>query len=438
MRIIKVEWKNFGSYGNRKQTLEFPENASLFQIFGTNGMGKTTISQVITFCLYGKVEGKNLKDIPNRINGHAWTRIEFESNNRIITVERGLEPSVFNLSIDGVPYEQSGKSNVQEYLSEDLIGIPYYVFNNTISLSINDFKSFIKMKPEDKRAIIDKIFGFHILNQMRERLKIENKKIKEDLSKLTGSLEATKKSLLQSNSEMEILLEKIESDSKEQLVQMNESLLKFKELQVIHSEKVLRFKEDESNLSKLLIDSTKVVIESRSQYHEIERKLSLYDSDKCPTCESSLCTEFHESLKESLNKEKESKFLEFTSQEKFLEELKEREKSLRLTRSDLQEKGSKIQIKINEILREIQKLESTDKNDQVASLKRIVEKLENDQNVLNSEIFKTEEKNSWIKRIDDILGDKGVKQMAIKTILPSLNSEIKSSGEIFSSISSLT
>jgi DNA repair exonuclease SbcCD ATPase subunit len=35
-----------------------------------------------------------------------------------------------------------------------------------------------------------------------------------------------------------------------------------------------------------------------------------------------------------------------------------------------------------------------------------------------------EEKSNWLKILDEILGEKGVKQMAIKTILPSLNSEI--------------
>jgi DNA repair exonuclease SbcCD ATPase subunit len=43
---------------------------------------------------------------------------------------------------------------------------------------------------------------------------------------------------------------------------------------------------------------------------------------------------------------------------------------------------------------------------------------------MNSEKIKTEEKFSWLKTIDEILGEKGVKQMAIKTILPPLNSEI--------------
>lgn len=40
MRIKKIEWRNFSSYGNRKQEIEFGEEASLYQVVGENGAGK--------------------------------------------------------------------------------------------------------------------------------------------------------------------------------------------------------------------------------------------------------------------------------------------------------------------------------------------------------------------------------------------------------------
>jgi DNA repair exonuclease SbcCD ATPase subunit len=424
MRIRKIEWKNFASYGNRKQTLEFPEEACLFQVVGSNGVGKTTISQVISFCLYGKIEGKKLGDIPNRINGHAWTRIEFENGNRIITVERGLDPSLFNLYIDGVLYDQAGNRNIQDYLTDDIIGIPYYVFNNTISLSINDFKSFIKMSPQDKRAIVDKIFGFHILNQMREALKGESRKIKEKLDELKGSLSSTERSIEKSNSEMELLLNTIEQESKDQLDQLKESLEKFKDLKDIHSGKIEDFRKKETEIRNLLNSANGSLIESRSRYNELERRLKLYNSEKCPTCESSLTTEFHASIKESLVEDKNNSLNEINDFDSELKKLKAVESDTLKTKGDLLDKGSKIQSRINEILRDIQKIESSKVDNQVSALKRILDKLDEDKNSLGSDLIKADEKNLWIKKLDDILGEKGIKQMAIKTILPSLNSEI--------------
>jgi len=424
MKIRKIEWKNFSSYGNKKQVLDFPESACLFQVVGENGAGKTSISQVISFCLYGKVEGKKLGDIPNRINGNTWTRVEFESNGKNITVERGLEPSFFSLYIDGVKYDQSGTKNVQDYLADDLIGIPFYVFNNTISLSINDFKSFIKMSPQDKRAIVDKIFGFHILNQMREALKGETKRIKETLDVLSGKLQSAEKSIEKSEAEMTSLLSTIEQETKDELATLNESLEKFRTIQSLHSEKISEFKTYEQEISDLVTSSSRSLIEARTKYQDLERRLSLYESEKCPTCESSLESEFHQALKGSLTSERDSSLTSFNNCETALNDVKLKETEMKSKKLELQSKGTKIDLRIREVLSEIQRLESSNRDKQVESLKRIVESLEQDKNKLEADTIKTQEKNLWIKSLDDVLSEKGVKQMAIKTILPSLNSEI--------------
>lgn len=424
MKINKIEWRNIASYGNRKQVLEFPNESCLFQIVGENGAGKTTISQVIAFALYGKVEGKKLGDIPNRINGNAWTKIEFENFGKVITVERGLEPSIFNLFINGILYDQAGNRNVQDYLTEDLIGIPYYVFNNTISLSINDFKSFIKMSPQDKRAIVDKIFGFHILNQMRDALKTESKRIKESLDILSGKLSSTESMISQSSDEMESLLNQIEQDSINKINDLNSNLSKFQDVQKIHNEKIKDFKKDEEDLTNLIYESNRELIEIRSKYQDLERRMKLYESDKCPTCESSLTGEFHTHMKESVISEKQTTFEKLEECEALLIDLKSKDSEMRSKKSELIEKGTKIETKIREILTEIKKTEDIKNRSQVSSLENIIKKLESERETLQQDVFKAAEKNTWVKTLDDILGDKGVKQMAIKTILPSLNSEI--------------
>lgn len=40
MKIIKVEWRNVSSYGNKIQSIEFPEKSGLIQVVGENGAGK--------------------------------------------------------------------------------------------------------------------------------------------------------------------------------------------------------------------------------------------------------------------------------------------------------------------------------------------------------------------------------------------------------------
>jgi DNA repair exonuclease SbcCD ATPase subunit len=144
------------------------------------------------------------------------------------------------------------------------------------------------MSPQDKRAIVDKIFGFQILNRMRDTLKEESKKIKDRLDVISGNLESMNNSILKSSKEMDSLLTEIEQEAKEEINNLNEELNKFKNLQEIHSKHIEDFKKDESDFYSLLRESNQTLVENRSSYQDLSRRLKLYELDKCPTCESSL------------------------------------------------------------------------------------------------------------------------------------------------------
>ena len=424
MRIKKIEWRNFSSYGNRKQEIEFEDEACLYQVVGENGAGKSSISQVITFGLYGKLEGKKLKDIPNRINGNAWVMITLDSNGSEIVVERGLEPNIFRLYVNGIEYDQAGVRSVQDYLSEDILGIPYYVFNNTISLSINDFKSFIKMSSQDKRSIIDKIFGFHVLNQMRDLLKEENRKIRDVMENLSGRLSSVESTIQSSLNEMENLANQIEEESSSKKEELQKSLETFEGLQVIHNQKTEEFRGIESELNTEITNTHRLVIESRTRLQEVQKKIKLYDLDQCPTCQSSLDSEFHHCIKDGLIADQSSVSRQLEESNTLMTELKQKEKDLATTKREILDKGKKIEIKISEIRRDLRSLNESTNDKQLQSLQRIVDNLQGERERMESESFQNQEKNNWIKTLDEILGEKGVKQMAIRTILPSLNSEI--------------
>lgn len=424
MRIKKIEWRNFSSYGNRTQGIEFGEEANLYQVVGENGAGKSSISQVITFGLYGKLEGKKLKDIPNRINGNAWVRITLDSHGSEIVVERGLEPSFFRLYINGIEYDQAGVRSVQDYLSEDLLGIPYYVFNNTISLSINDFKSFIKMSSQDKRSIIDKIFGFHVLNQMRDLLKEENRKVREMMENLSGRLSSVESSIQSSLNEMDNLASRIEEESSSRKEELQKSLETFEGLQNMHNQKTEEFREIESDLQTEISNTQRLIIEARTKLQEVNKKIKLYELDQCPTCQSSLDSEFHHCIKDGLISDQSSVNQQLEDSNSLMSQLKEREREMSATKRDIMDKGRKIEIRINEIRRDLKTLNESSNDLQLQSLQRIVDNLQVEREKMETETFKNQEKNNWLKTLDEILGEKGVKQMAIRTILPSLNSEI--------------
>lgn len=418
----KVSFLNLGS---EKEDLYDIEVRNSHNYFGNGILShNSSISGVITFGLYGKLEGKKLKDIPNRINGNAWVKITLESNGSEVVVERGLEPNLFKLYINGAEYDQAGVRSVQDYLSEDILGIPYYVFNNTISLSINDFKSFIKMSSQDKRSIIDKIFGFHVLNQMRDLLRDENRKIKETLDNISGKLSSLESTIGSSLNEMDNLANQLKQESTDKKGQLQKSLETFEDLQSIHAKKTEEFRENENNLSIEISNTNRLMIESRTKIQDTQRKIKLYELDQCPTCQSSLDSEFHHCIKDGLVAEQSSSTLQLDELAKTMSDLREKEKEVFSIKTDILDKGRKIEIKISEIRRDLKHLEENTGDKQLQSLQRIVDNLSIEKDKMSSESFKNQEKNNWLKTLDEILGEKGVKQMAIRTILPSLNSEI--------------
>jgi DNA repair exonuclease SbcCD ATPase subunit len=425
MKLSKVEWRNFASYGNKLQTLEFDgDKSNLYLLVGENGAGKSSISDVITFGLYGKLDGKNLKDIPNRVNGNAWVRITLHSGGTEYIIERGLDPSIFNLYIDGTLYDKAGSKSVQEFLVESVIQIPSYVFSNTISLSINDFKSFLKMTPKDKKAIIDKIFGFYIINMMRDLLKEESKAIKETLIRLESDISSVTRSINSSMSELEALIEKLKEDSKDKVEEYKKKLEDFKKLYEFHKKNVSDFLLKESEIKEETRKINGLLYEGRSSLNSITEKLRLYSNDKCPECLSDLHTTFHQDMKSDLEKQRGEIQSQIQVYTELYEKSRDSENKISVEKGKLNEKGGKISFQISSLEDEIRKISSSKSSEELNSVKRIVENLRSDLQDHSEQKTTTEKKSVWIKKLEDILGDKGVKQLAIKSILPSLNANI--------------
>jgi DNA repair exonuclease SbcCD ATPase subunit len=424
MKIQRIEWRNVASYGNKIQILELPEKSGLIQVVGENGVGKSTISDVITFGLYGKLEGKKLKDIPNRSNKSAWMKITFEQDGRIYEVERGLDPSLFQLSIDGNIYDQAGKDNVQDFLTNDILKIPYYVFNNTISLSINDFKSFLKMSTADKKLIIDKIFGFYILNEMRDILKEETKNIKSSIDRLSGEIFATGRSIAASQKELDELQQKIVENAGSEIESAQENLENYKELLKLHSDKLKDFRSKENEAQRNVTKSYEILSDLSSKIKGLDSKMNLYNNEKCPTCESDLSTDFHKNIFDDLSNTREKYTDDLKELKKNYEDAKKVQSDLATIKNDLFTKGGKIESAIRTLQDKLKTLKTAKNNDQLNSIRKLLNSANDDLSNFSQEKTVWEERQIWVKTLDEVLSEKGVKQLAIKSILPSLNNEI--------------
>lgn len=425
MRIDYIEFKNFASYGNQKQRIDFlKEGSELFLTLGKNGDGKTTIANAIIYALYGKVEGVKLADLPNRINKELHVKIGLQCGTMFIEIERGISPNKFSVLINGVEFDKAGKKSVQEYLEDEVFGIPYHVFKNIIILSVNDFKSFLTMSNQDKKQIIDRMFGFSILNDMQRQIKDERRDIKFDIDSFDAELNQIMDSIASVRGKLNTLLEESKSVNKSKIQELKDQLVTLHET-VLDME--ANRKTEESAMNKF----NKEYNEKRTEAGDIKReidylnkKLKLYESGHCPTCETKLTSDWHVKQKDQFSEK--------------IKEDTETIKSIKLEMDSLQTKANDASAAKQEIEGQIRDNKFTMKQlkDELLKLKDTPEGADFDH--LRGLITEFEEKEAeksaskdqlngdynFMEIVEQVLGEDGVKNLAVKTILPGLNTNI--------------
>lgn len=427
MKIKEIEFKNISSYGNKKQKITFAKNEGNFYLMiGANGSGKSTTSDAIKFALYGKLKNKKIGEIPNRFNKSAWCRIVIEKDNfTTVVIERGIAPGFLNCFVNGQEYDQAGKKNVQNFIEEEIIGLPFYVFNNVISLSVNDFKSFLSMKKRDKRMIIDKIFSLEILNRVRELVKDESKIIHENVLGFSKEIEVLEHAIEKSNNELEKLERELELGN-EKKIEEYQNNIKTLNKQLKNRNKKLNEILKKEKLAKNKISEIKKIINNQNYtIKKVKEKEQLYKNDCCPTCGSDLCTDEHQEILNEWIVKKEDAEKIIQKNNETLERIENNSKKIMEIKGKVNKQASSINFKIEHFNKEIKRL-SIDKNNtaQTKSLKNIInESIEKKKkSVKNKNV--SERKGNFYQVLDEIFSETGVKRLAIKKIVPTLNKEI--------------
>lgn len=425
MKILEVSWRNFNSYGNTTQRIEFEQNRSdLYLLLGGNGHGKSTIAEVITFALYGKIERKNKSDLPNRINKNLWCRIVIKAKNKTVEITRGVSPGIFEVLIDGVTYETAGNSNVQDYLELEIFDIPYQVFKNIIVLSINDFRSFLTMSPGDKRNIIDRLFGFTVINQMRDTIRSERKEIKDSIKTLQDELGIIEDTIYSISGKIKNLEEAKKEDKTKLIQEFKEKILELLETKKRVESDLLKVRELNEKITKNFEDKKTEFANTSYEAKTIVEKITLYDNSRCPTCGSSLDSEEHKHHKIELEISQKEKIEKIEGLKEEIKDGQSKINQIGLKIKDLDSSIVRINMLINQYRREVEKAANESKELDSEYLQQLV--IENTNKKEENRILysskSTEE--SFLETVENILGDDGVKNLATKTILPSLNQNI--------------
>ena len=123
----KIRWKNFLSTGQHFSEIDF-EKTSTTLIVGSNGAGKSTVLDALTFSLFSKPFRKiNKPQLVNTTNEKdCKVEVEFSVGNIEWKVVRGIKPNVFEIYRNDVLLDQSSSAaDQQKWLEQNLFNMNY-------------------------------------------------------------------------------------------------------------------------------------------------------------------------------------------------------------------------------------------------------------------------------------------------------------------------
>ena len=434
MKLKKIQWRNIGPYGNKLQKLELSEEGGLWMVLGKNGHGKSFIVNLPKILYYGKLDGFRKEEIANRLNKHGWVEGEIEvSPGNFVTIERNISPQelkVYKYRKGESPNEnndigKAGIANYQDYIDLEVTGLPYNIFSNIISLSVNDFKSFISMTPKDKRIIIDKLFAMEVINRMNDMVRKDLRDIKINIDLYDREIRSLSSSIKSATKELEKLKERVEADNsskiKEIVKKMNDIKPKFEEAQ-----KKLKEAKDKK---KAISEAKEAFLEQKRRLEadidDVDKKLDLYNKDKCPTCETPFSDKRFSLLKEHLHEEKDTKENSYkelleSSASKYDETLGKINDSI----NKLNEFLVKAKSGYDTLHQKLKELKDA-KPEEYKSIENIISK--NTIQIKKTEEGKVEmdEKHKYMAILEELYSDSGVKKKILESYLPTLNKEIE-------------
>jgi len=216
------------SVGNQTQAVDFDKNL-LTLVLGENldlggddagsrnGTGKTTIVNALSYALYGEALTKiRRENLINKTNGKGMlVTVEFEKDGQNYRIERGRKPNILkfykeniDVTADDVDESQGDSRKTQEDIIR-LLDMTHTMFKHLVALNTYT-EPFLSLKANDQREIIEQLLGITILSEKAERLKEEQKKIRDAISEE----EATIKGIETANKKVQESIDNLEIKSK--------------------------------------------------------------------------------------------------------------------------------------------------------------------------------------------------------------------------------
>ena len=437
----KIRWKNFLSTGNQFTEVNFQNNNTNL-IIGTNGTGKSTVLDALTFSLFNKPFRKiNKGQLANSVNEKdCLVEVDFEINLKQYRVRRGIKPNLFEIVVDGTPMHKEADDRVmQKMLEENILKVNYKSFTQIVILGSTNFVPFMQLSGSNRRDVIEDLLDIRIFSAMNSLIKDKIKGQKDEIKTLDLSKDNIKDKVeMQTN-----FINELESQGKQIMDEKRskiDTLLCEAEDYVMQNEQlsddVVDLTREQENVTgakgKLKkLNTLKGKMSNKVATLTKEHKF-FTEHTVCPTCTQNIEEEFRVNrIADAQTKAKELQ-LGYRELEEAIQKEEEREHQFtKLTKeiTELNNGISKNHTLISGCNRQVRDLESEIQRltDQHANRNTEQEKLaEFNQNL--QEVFKKlADKQEEVMYHDfaySLLKDDGVKTKIIKKYLPLINQQV--------------
>lgn len=437
----KIRYKNFLSSGNQFTEIDFEKNHTNL-IIGTNGAGKSTVLDALTFGLFNKPFRKiNKPQLVNTTNEKdCLVEIEFTVNNREYLVRRGIKPNVFDIEVNGVSLHKEADDRAnQRILEENILKVNYKSFTQIVILGSSTFVPFMQLTTAHRREVIEDLLDIRIFSAMNNIIKDKIREKKDQVK----SLELKKENLKDKMKMQQSFIEELENRGNANINTNQEKITKLDAEVGIYmtenartEEGIFKFTKEQEEVvgagDKLVkLNNLKGKISQKVTAITKEHKF-FTENTVCPTCTQDIEESFRlNRITDAQNKAKElQKGYQDLEETIKLEQERERQfialsKEITKLNHEISQNNTRIglnQRQIRDLEHEIQTITQN-----LANRNTEHEKLEEFQTNLQKTFEDLSKKKEEIVYYDfaySLLKDDGVKTKIIKKYLPFINQQV--------------
>ena len=411
-------------------------------IVGTNGAGKSTVLDALTFVLFNKAFRKiNKNQLINTTNEKdCLVEIEFSVNSREYLVRRGIKPSIFDIEVNGVALHKESDDRLnQKILEDNILKLNYKSFTQIVILGSSTFVPFMQLTTANRREVIEDLLDIRIFSVMNTLIKEIIRQQKDEIK----SLELKKQNLNDKVTMQKNFIEELENRgnanidaNQEKIDKLNAEIGIYMRNNSVTEEEIFKYIKEQEEVT----GADHKLIKLNNLRGKISQKVSTItkehkfftENSVCPTCTQTIDEDFRlNRITEAQNKAKELQkgFQELDDTIKFEQE-RERQFTLlskEITKLNHEVSQNNTRISLNQ--RQMRDLESQIQTITEQLKNRNIEncKLDEFRENLQKTIEDISEKKEKIVHYDfaySLLKDDGVKTKIIKKYLPFINQQV--------------